>query len=98
MIVYEELIQASASRKKNIEIELIGQAVSRGVAIGKVVCLHGRKRQFYRIKLNNTQIEDELRRLHTALEVAKNQIKKIALQESKIVRASKTNIFDLSIV
>jgi hypothetical protein len=35
----------------NVEERLNARTVSRGLAIGKIVCLHGRKRQFYRIEI-----------------------------------------------
>ena len=76
-------------RKKNSlpktpgEITLRGRAVSRGVAVGKAICLHGRKRQFYRIKLKDSQIENELRRFRAAVRLAKRQLANIGSQTSE---------------
>jgi phosphotransferase system enzyme I (PtsI) len=86
--------QNSRAKKKESEIKLSARAVSRGVAIGKIVCLHGRKRQFYRIDLRDTQIERELRRFHAAIRLAKRQLKKTSAQKSEIFGEKSANIFD----
>ena len=81
--------------KSNIsEIKLKAQAVARGVAIGKVVCLHGRKRQFYRISLEEPQIEKEIRRFRAALRLAKLQLKKISSTAEIDNKNSKSSIFE----
>jgi len=89
MIVFNKTTQISFS-KTNGEIRLDARAVSRGVAVGKVVCLHGRKRQFYRIDLKPAQIEREFRRFRAAVRLASRQLKKIAANHS----TAKANIFD----
>jgi phosphotransferase system enzyme I (PtsI) len=89
MIVFNKTNQISLS-KTNGEIRLDARAVSRGVAVGKVVCLHGRKRQFYRVELNSAQIEREFRRFRAAVRLASRQLKKIAANNS----TAKANIFD----
>lgn len=89
MIVFDKTNQ-TASSKKNGEIKLNARAVARGVAIGKVVCLHGRKRQFYRVDLNSSQIERELRRFRASVRLSKRQLRKIIVNKS----ATKANIFD----
>ena len=81
----------NGSKNKSSEIKLKARAVARGVAIGKVVCLHGRKRQFYRINLEETQIEKELRRFRAAIRLAKRQLKKISTADHN---SSKLNVFD----
>ena len=62
------------AKNKLTEIKLKARAVARGVAIGKVVCLHGRKRQFYRINLEESQIEREVRRFRAAIRLARRQL------------------------
>jgi phosphotransferase system enzyme I (PtsI) len=79
------------AKQKHAELKLKARAVARGVAIGKVVCLYGRKRQFYRINLEDSQIEKELRRFRAAIRLAKRQLKKISQSEG---RNSKLNFFD----
>ncbi len=94
MIDFDSENQRSDSRKKNGEIILKARAVSRGVAIGKVVCLHGRKRQFYRINISSSQIEREIRRFHAAVLLAKRQLKKIGTLNLQINKDNKPSIFD----
>lgn len=67
-----------SSQNKNGESSLSGTAVSRGVGIGKIVSLFGKKRQFYRVNLEASKIEKELRRFRAAIRLAKNQLKKIS--------------------
>ncbi len=81
----------NGAKNKFSEIKLKARAVARGVAIGKVVCLHGRKRQFYRINLEESQIEKELRRFKAAIRLAKRQLKKISTTDSN---NSKLSVFD----
>ncbi len=93
MIVLEETIKESHTIK-NSEIKLKARAVSRGVAVGKIVCLHGRRRQFYRVTLKSSQIERELRRFYAAVWLAKRHLKKTHLQKNELLGADKANIFD----
>lgn len=95
MIVFTENVKASPQNEKKTEIKLNARAVARGVAVGSVVCLYGRKRQFYRIELENGQIEREIRRFYASIRLAKNQIKKIASSAKDSNGAgSKTGIFE----
>lgn len=70
--------RSSPSASSGSEVKIQARSVSRGVAIGKVVCLHGRKRQFYRIALSPSHIEREVRRFRAALRLAKRQLAKIS--------------------
>ncbi len=70
----------NSSQDKNGESNLFGTAVSRGVGVGKTVSLYGKKRQFYRIDLETSKIEKELRRFRAAIRLAKRQLKKISGQ------------------
>lgn len=76
-----------------IEQKLKARAVSRGIAIGKIVCLHGKKRQFYRITLKDSQIERELRRLRAAVRLAKRQLKKLSHRKAHSASETQANIF-----
>lgn len=81
----------SSSQAKNGEIRIKARAVSRGVAIGKIVCLHGKKRQFYRVNLHKNQIEKEVRRFRAAVRLAKKQLLKLAADKASETQA---NIFE----
>lgn len=60
------------------ETILKGRSVSKGIAIGEAVCLYGIKRQFYRIKLKNNEVEREVKRFRAALRLARLRLKKIS--------------------
>lgn len=79
------------AKNKSAELRLKARAVARGVAIGKVVCLHGRKRQFYRLNLEESQIEREVRRFRAAIRLAKRQLNKISQNENG---NTKLSVFD----
>ena len=78
---------------RNGEIKLTGRAVSRGIAVGKVVNLYGQKRQFYRVDLETSKIDREIRRFHAAIRLAKRQIKKIFSSENGSNGESQTGYF-----
>ncbi len=89
---------AVKNEKKNsptlkIEERLIARTVSRGLAIGKVVCLHGRRRQFYRSLLQDSQVAPEIERYRVALNLATDQLKKIGSQQNGQTNQSKIGIF-----
>lgn len=94
MIDFDANSQASTPRKNNSETVLKARAVSRGVAVGKIVCLYGFKRQFYRINLKNSEIESEIRRFHSAVRLAVRQLKNINAQKSEMAHENKTSILD----
>ncbi|MBK7704801.1 MAG: phosphoenolpyruvate--protein phosphotransferase [Acidobacteria bacterium] len=54
------------------------RAVSRGIAVGNAVCLFGRKRQFYRIAIEEQMVAKEIRRFRAALRLAKRQLRRIS--------------------
>ncbi len=77
----------------NVEERINARTVSRGLAIGKIVCLHGRKRQFYRVEITDLQIERELERFRHAARLAVNQLKKIGAQKNDKIKRTKADIF-----
>lgn len=82
------------SLPKVSEFKLKAQAVARGIAIGKVVCLYGRKRQFYKIHFDENQIPREIRRFQAAVRLAKRQLKKISATAGNLT----SNIFDTHLI
>jgi phosphoenolpyruvate-protein phosphotransferase (PTS system enzyme I) len=72
------------------EIRVQGRSVSRGVAIGRVVCLYGRKRQFFKLDLSKDQVESEIKRLESAIEISKKQIDSFGNDSNEI----QTRIFE----
>jgi phosphotransferase system enzyme I (PtsI) len=73
----KHLLEKKQTFHKNGELLLKGRPVSRGVAIGQSICLHGTKRQFFKTKLEKN-LEKELRRFRASVRLAKRQIKKIS--------------------
>lgn len=83
-----------AKQKIIVEQKLKARAVSRGIALGKVVCLHGKKRQFYRYTLKDSQLEKELRRFRAAVRLSKRQLKKLSHRKTHSAGETQANIFE----
>lgn len=79
-------IQKLNSNGKSTERKLRGRAVSRGIAIGEAVVLHGRRRQFYKAHLKDNQIDREVRRLRAGFRLAKLHIAKLKQDESEVAK------------
>ncbi len=69
--------RVNSSSGARIEVHIAAKAVSRGVAIGPLICLHGQHRQFYRIELTEAKIAAELRRLKKGLSTAEKQLDRL---------------------
>ncbi len=82
-----------AAQKKG-EIKIAARAVSRGVASGRIVCLYGSRKQYYRVFLHPLQIEAELKRFRAAVGTAIFQLKEISRQNSAFINDTKINVFD----
>ncbi len=65
-------------KETSSERRFSARAVSRGVAIGTVVCIHGENRQFYRKDLEDTSIDSEILRLRDAIAISKEQLSNLA--------------------
>ncbi len=76
------------------ELRLSERAVSRGVAIGRVVCLYGDNRQFYRVEIVPGGVDREIERLHYAFETARRQLSKLAARKVSSFTASTPPIFE----
>lgn len=75
------------------ELTLSGRAVSRGLSVGTVLCLHGRKRQFYRREIAGADIVSETERFREAVGSARSQLKEIS-SEAADSEASQAKIFE----
>ena len=76
------------------EIRLRARAVSRGVSIGHIVCLHGTTRQFYRIDLEEEKIPAELKRIRSAVSTARKQLDKLVHRRAGRISESGPGIFE----
>ena len=86
--------EATPNDEGSAEIRLKARAVSRGVAIGRIVCLHGNNRQFYRIALKESSVKSEIKRLHAAINLAKRQLTKIVSRKKGRISDSGPGIFE----
>ena len=68
---------SSGMRPDGQEIRLKARAMSRGVAIGRVVCLYGSTRQFFKVNLQDSAVEREARRARAAFRLARRQLNKL---------------------
>ena len=75
-------------------MRLKARAVSRGIAIGKILCLHGTNRQFYRIDLEDSAIQSEIKRLRAAITLSKKQLAKIVSRKTGRISSSGPGIFE----
>jgi phosphotransferase system enzyme I (PtsI) len=76
----KDRLHGKASRSG--ETIITARPVSRGVATGRAVSLHGRKLHFYKIQLSNRQIKSELKRFRSAVGLAKRQLEKLVRARS----------------
>jgi phosphotransferase system enzyme I (PtsI) len=93
MNAFDNKKQSPEPSQNHQEQRLRARSVSRGVAIGRIVRLHGSKRQFYRIDLEDSRIERELRRFRAAIRLARRQLKKIGDDNSVPAGEARSDIF-----
>lgn len=86
----------SSNSPNHPERRIRARVVSRGIAVGNVVCLHGNKRQYYRVNLQKNQIERELRRFRAAVRLARRHLNKVISQ--KDVTETQKQIFESHIL
>src|SRR5258708_29747492 len=75
------------------ERRLPALAVSRGIGIGRVVFLHGKQRQFFRIDLDPAQIEAEIARFRSAVAESTGQLRKLAANDHPDPKQPISSIF-----
>lgn len=76
------------------EVKLRGLAVSRGIAIGKVVCLYGTNRQFFRRKIQPNEIEAEIGRFRNSIAACGLQLKNLIASPRSGISGSARSIFE----
>jgi len=81
----------STERTNGDEVRLKARSMSRGIAIGRVVCLHGSNRQFFKIEIPESEVERETRRARAAFRLASSQLNKL---RSESEASSVPGIFD----
>ncbi len=68
------MFQAAIKQERRLK----ALALSRGIGIGRVVFLHGEKRQFFRIDLNDNEVDTEIVRLRGAVAQAVHQLHELS--------------------
>jgi phosphotransferase system enzyme I (PtsI) len=76
------------------EFRLAARAVSRGTAVGTVVCLYGRTRQFFRRVVDPSGLRIELERFDSAVKTARKQLKQLSSKPPDAIGRSAPGIFD----
>lgn len=94
MNAFENNGRAISGNNTKTELRFRARAVSRGVAIGRIVCLHGTNRQFYRVSIDESQIKRESRRFRAAIRLATRQLKSLASNKTAQAGHSGTQIFE----
>lgn len=95
MDIFDRNPPVANSKKGPAELRFPAQIVSRGIAFGSIVCLHGRKRQFYRGEIKEPQIAQELRRFRVAIRLAIRQLSSLQLSRTGKVPESVSSIVDV---
>ncbi len=80
------------------ESRIRARVVSRGIAVGTAVCLHGRKRQFFRIEITPDKIEAEINRLRIAVKTADEHLEKITTRNSPDITNAIAEILDVQLL
>lgn len=81
--------------KNGTDLKISARSVSRGIAVGKVVCLYGSQRQFYRVDLEESMIEKEIWRFRAAKRLAIRQLKNLHLASTERLGENLASIFDV---
>ena len=90
----------SEAVEKNIlqELRWHGLGVSNGIVIGRVLRVHGSRQQIYRVTLDDTEVEKELRRFRAAVRLSKRQLKTIKTRAERELGEDHAYIFDAQIL
>ena len=79
MTEFKQFVGTSVLKR---ERQIQAHAVSRGIGIGRVVFFHDEKRRFFRIDLRGPDLEAEVKRLHSAVNVAVSQLNQLSRENS----------------
>lgn len=89
--------KSASTREEPKERELVGTPVSRGLAVGTAVSLHGSKRQFFRIELPPERLAEEIDRFDRAIDICRKQLTELA-SENNGLPASARGIFEFHLM
>lgn len=80
------------------QIRYSGRAVSRGLAVGRIVSLYGERRQFFRASIPESAVPSEIRRLQSAITTAKQEIQRLIRSDNTSLNAVAEGILDTHIL
>ncbi len=86
------------AHSSGLESRIPARVVSRGIAVGNALCLHGRKRQFFRLEISSDNIDTELARLDAAVEIATKQLESLAVARSSDVPDAVSDILEVHLL
>jgi len=78
----------------SVDVHIKAQAVSRGIAIGKAVCLYGRRRQYFHTELTPQQIDRELLRFRASIRLAIRQLGRLGIKNEHSSAENAAGILD----
>jgi len=78
----------------SVDVHIKAQAVSRGIAIGKAVCLYGRRRQYFHTELTSQQIDRELLRFRASIRLAIRQLGRLGIKNEHSSAENAAGILD----
>ena len=76
------------------EIRCTGVGVSEGIVVGRVLRMHDGIRYVYRVRIDDSELDAELRRFHTAVESSRAQLLSIKERAEKELGKDHAYIFD----
>ena len=85
--------KSEAQPRISDETRIAARPVSRGVAYGPVICLYGRKRQFFRVEISPNRVETEVKRFRKAANRASKELRRLAALGKK-ANPQATGVFD----
>ncbi len=86
--------EPTAANAARPEVKLKASTVSRGIAIGTVVCIHGLDRQYFKYHLDPDEIEGEVARLASAVSSASKKLEYLVTNEQNNALMSSQGIFE----
>ncbi len=80
------------------EADWHGLAVSGGIVIGRVLRVHGGRQNIYRVTLDDSEIDKEVRRFRAAVRLSKRQLQYVKTRAEKELGKEHAYIFDAHIL
>lgn len=89
-----EQLTVTAPDKTEQRVVLHGACVSHGAAEGRVLCVYGRKRQYFFQRIENSEVDSEILRFERAVSSAAKQLTSLVSQPPQNSVPNASEIFD----